>query len=190
MSGIFLLVIVGLWLLSGWAGYRAWKYFNPTKMTWKIIHVLVGVLIFSVWLGGAMWEASGKKVYWDYKVRQLCAIDGGVKVYESVVLSASKYDKLANHNWIIPTAERMSNTDEYYSESDVLYYKNADPKVTRVVTRIIRRSDGETLGEYVRYGRGGGDLPGPWHASSYLCPSPINSTGFETRIFSRKNIDE
>ncbi len=35
--------------------------------------------------------------------------------------------------------------------------------------KIYRKSDSKIMGESIRYTRQGGDLPGPWHESSYGC---------------------
>ncbi|MGN2393261.1 hypothetical protein [Pelomicrobium sp. G1] len=119
----------------------------------------------------------------DAEVRRLCAIDGGIRVYEQVKLPAEEFDKYSKRNWILPTWEQMTLTDNYYVERETHYYRKGSPEVAKTVSRILRRSDGKVLGEYIRYGRGGGDLPGPWHGSYYLCPDPTKSSGFETKIF-------
>jgi hypothetical protein len=127
--------------------------------------------------------ASGPgKAELDDEVKRLCAIDGGVKVYETVRLSAEKYDELKRVNFVLPDKSRAKSTDEYYVDTDRHYFRQGNPEMSRRQYRIIRRSDQKILGELVFYGRGGGDLPGPWHGSSFTCPDPTQ-VHFESAIF-------
>ena len=126
--------------------------------------VVVGLAILSApWL-----VSSGVKAYYDRQVRELCAKDGGVRVYETVPLTTEKFDKWGNVN--IPNKRYAKAADEYYFESEDHYYRHGNPNLLRMNTRVIRKGDGKILGESTRYARSGGDLPGPWHGSSYGCP--------------------
>lgn len=186
MSGLYLLILIAIWLFVGWLLVIVWRMFalkETHKFTWAVIHVLIGLSLFSAWFGWPFWEMFGKKMYWDAKVRELCATDGGVKVYETVVLPRATYEQLAINNWVLPDKSQKKPTDPYYYESETHYFTKGKPQVTRTVVRVIRQSDGAVLGKYIHYGRGGGDIPGPWHGSSFLCPDPTKSTGFETKIF-------
>lgn len=116
----------------------------------------------------------------------MCAKDGGVRVYETARLSAEKFDELKRVNFVLPDKTRAQAADEYYSETDRHYYRRGNPEVSRRHYRIIRRSDQKILGELVFYGRGGGDLPGPWHGSSFTCPNPTQ-VRFESEIFVKAN---
>ena len=58
------------------------------NLTRKALHIVIGVLFFSLWFGGACKKVTGKKMYRDAKVLELCAKDGGAKVYETVELPA------------------------------------------------------------------------------------------------------
>ncbi len=182
MSGFYLLALIAIWLLAGRMIYRIWRRWKPVEQTRKILHITIGVLLFLLWFGGSLWEAGGKKLYWDAKVRKLCAKDGGVKVYETVTLPPEMFDKYARRNWILPDKAQAKSTDEYYYEREEYYYREGNPQVTRSQTRIIRHSDGKVLGEYIHYGRGGGDLPGPWHGSSFSCRN-LTKVKFETSVF-------
>lgn len=129
--------------------------------------------------------AGCEKARLDEKVRELCANDGGIKVYEMVKLPAEKYNRLLDNfgRLRIPRQNEAKATDEYYDECEKHYYRQGNPEMSRNHCRIIRRSDGKVLGELVIYGRGGGDMPGPWHDSSFLCPEPANIQNFESSIF-------
>ncbi len=119
----------------------------------------------------------------DAEVKRLCAIDGGIKVYETVKLPAERFDKYGN----IGVRNRVNaKTDEYFFESEEKYLRQGDPSLVRNVTRIIRRSDSKVLGESIRYGRGGGDIPGPWHPSTFDCPQIKDAEGkLELSIFTK-----
>ncbi|AGF79747.1 hypothetical protein UWK_03220 [Desulfocapsa sulfexigens DSM 10523] len=184
MSGIYLLTLIAIWLFVSWVLYRIWQHWKPANLTQKISHILLGVLLSSVWLGGTFWEVAGKKIYWDLKVEKLCAKDGGVKVYETVELPPDLIDKFGRIK--IPDKSKAKPTDNYFYESDLFYYHRNDPQVTRKQTRIVRRIDGKVLGEYVRYGRGGGDLPGLWHGSSFSCFDITGNSNFESSIFTKE----
>lgn len=120
----------------------------------------------------------------DAEVRRLCEMDGGVRVYETVKLPAHRFDTQGNVR--IPSKERAQLTDEYYFEREVVSLRRDDPQVTRTVHKIIRRSDGKVLGTSTRYARGGGDPPGLWHPSSFICP-PVSkdAPSVESMVFVR-----
>jgi hypothetical protein len=105
-------------------------------------------------------------------VKRLCAIDGGIKVYETVKLPAEKFDKRWNFiNFYKPTEDENALGPEYLFKRNQHYYRQGNPEMSRIHYQIFRRSNGKLLGETVLYGRGGGDIPGPWHDSSFTCPS-------------------
>ena len=129
--------------------------------------------------------ASPSKSELDAEVTRLCAIDGGVRVYETVRLPAEKYNKLLDafgRLWI-PSDESLKLEDEYYYKREHFYYKKGNPELSSSRHKIIRRSDGKILGESIRYARGGGDFPGPWHDSTYICPDPTSQPSLESSIF-------
>ena len=61
--------------------------------------------------------ASGpSKADLDDEVRRLCAIDGGIKVYETVRLPAEKFDPYGNVR--VPSKARAKPKDEYFFERE------------------------------------------------------------------------
>ena len=115
---------------------------------------------------------SPSKSELDGEVRRLCAIDGGIKVYEQVALSKDKFNQYGQVNFYRPTQGEYSLGPEYLVRRDVHYYRQGNPEMSRLHYQVIRRADSKLLGESIRYGRGGGDMPGPWHGSSFSCPNP------------------
>lgn len=115
--------------------------------------------------------ASGpSKEELDAEVRRLCAIDGGLRVYETVKLPPDKFNQWGQVNFYRPDQGENALGPEYLFKRDTLYYKQGTPDFFRLHTKVIRRSDGRLLGESVFYKRGGGDLPGPRHGTSFMCP--------------------
>lgn len=123
----------------------------------------------------------GVKWWYDQKVVEMCAIDGGVKIYETAPLTRDLLDKYGQISLRDKAVAKLS--DKYYYESGVYYFQKGSFELSRTRHQIMRRSDGKVLGDLVRYGRGGGDLPGPWHASSFMCPDPIKASNFESSVF-------
>ncbi len=184
MSGFYLLVLIGLWLSFGWVLYRLWRRFKQTDLRLKILRAVIGIFLLLIWFGSAFWEVAGKKMYWDAKVREMCAIDGGVKVYETVAFTSDLLDNFGRIN--IPDKKNLKSSDKYFSEWTITHIRKKKPSVTRYKVKIVRRSDGKILGESISYGRGG-DLYGPWHPSSFTCPDPVNGNKFEISIFVKEN---
>ena len=172
MSGLYLLVLIAIWMLVGWGIYRTWRRWRPAELVRKILHIALGVLLFSLWFGGAFWEVAGKKMYWDARVRELCGKDGGIKVYETVKLPAEKFNKWGQINFVRHSLGENSLGAEYLVKDETRFLRAEDeqPTLVRHHYQVFRRSDGKLLGESIVYARRGGDLPGPWHPSSYSCP--------------------
>ena len=149
MSGVYLLLLIAIWLSAGWFIYRIWRRWKPDKLTRKILHTTIAMLLFSIWFGGAFWEVAGKKIYWDAKVRELCAKDGGVKVYETVTMPVEKYNQYATQNWILQNKSQAKLSDEYFIETERYYYRHDAPQVARTQHQLVRRTDGKVLGELI-----------------------------------------
>lgn len=134
--------------------------------------LLVLPLITACASGPSKWEL-------DREVKRLCAIDGGIKVYETVTLPADKFNKWGEINFYRPTQGENALGTEYIYKWDIYYYKKGDPSrhgaqdisMKKDHIKIIRKSDMKLLGEFILYRRAGGDVPGPWVPSSYRCPS-------------------
>ena len=121
----------------------------------------------------------------DAEVKRLCAIDGGGKVYEVVRLPADKFDKYGGLR--IPFKQDRKPTDKYYVEWDVQHLLNGNPSMRRDHFLVYRTSDGKLMGEAISYGRKGGDMPGPWHDSSFRCPQNSGDQDLVRRVFIKLN---
>ena len=114
--------------------------------------------------------AGCEKWQLDAQVRELCARDGGMKIYETVALPADQFDRWGMVKFYRPTGGEEALGQVYVFEHRTTYYRRGNPQVSRDHYRIVRRADGMLLGETTLYGRSGGDLPGPWYDSGFSCP--------------------
>lgn len=160
----------------------------------KISPVFLFTITFSPFIT-ACW--TPQKIYWDAEVDRLCAIDGGIRVYETVTLPSDKFNERGQINFYRPTQGENALGSEYIFRWDRRNYTKGDPvqgaqkvAVRRNYFKIIRKSDMKLLGEFVLYSRVGGDLPGPWEPSSYRCPGlEVNEIVLMNQIFI-KSIEE
>jgi len=183
MNSIALLALfvwVGVPLIAFLAGVLLWR--RSRTPIGKTLALFASVSVLSA----PMLVSNGVKAHYDRQVREMCARDGGVRVYETVKLPAEKFDELKRRNFVLPPSSAVNPSDEFYEESEDHYYRQGYLNMLRIQHRIIRRSDRKVLGDSIRYGRSGGDLPGPWHHSSFMCPDPVGQPSrFEAAIFVR-----
>ena len=143
----------------------------------KIVLLIVALLIVYA-------NFFSEKARWDREVDRLCAIDGGIRVYETARLPVDKFDrKFGQINFYDPTQGENTLGPDYIYKWDIHYYKKGHPvskgaqeiAVRRDHIKIFKKSDMKLLGEVVKYHRAGGDLPGPWMPSSHHCPGVLNA---------------
>ena len=117
----------------------------------------------------------------DREVKRLCAIDGGIKVYETVKLPTERFEKDGSIH--IPFKQIAEPDHEYYYESSQYFFVEGNPSMWRNHYMVYRISDNKLLGESSSYSRHGGDIPGPWHGSSFRCPEKADITNLSMQIF-------
>lgn len=117
----------------------------------------------------------------DREVKRLCAIDGGIKVYETVKLPAEKFNRYGQVR--VPAKWLAKPEDEYYYEITELNYVTGNPQMYQLNLRLYRAIDNKLLGASISYSRHGGDLPGPWHSSSFSCPEGDGLNNLRKQIF-------
>ncbi|WP_154716611.1 hypothetical protein [Sterolibacterium denitrificans] len=130
---------------------------------------------------------EGRKAYWDAKVREMCAKDGGIKVYETMKLPPEKFNEWGQPNFYRPTQGENALGADYVFVSDIFYYRKGNPQMARYHIKVIRRLDGKLIGESISYGRGGGDLPSPSHGTSFHCPKDYGDIPLLMQVFIRSN---
>ncbi|MEW6427013.1 MAG: hypothetical protein AB1568_03135 [Thermodesulfobacteriota bacterium] len=186
MSGIYLLGVIAIWL---WLTRLLWKTgrrFLDASFANRPTRLMLVAVIGALWFGGSFWEAGGKKLYWDARVRELCAKDGGVRVYETVELPAEMFDKWGMVNFYRPTQRERALGNDYLLKSETIVIRDDNPKIWREQYQLYRSIDGSLLGVAVSYSRLGGDLPGPWQESSFGCPQAAGDASLIREIFTIK----
>lgn len=153
----------------------------------KIVVLIPVTLVVLLALVFTFYE--GRKAYWDYRVKEMCERDGGIKVYDTVTLPVDKFNEWGQPNFYKPDEGDNALGREYIFRSKVSFYRKGNPQVARYRIQVIRRDDGKLLGESVSYGRGGGDIPSPSYGSGFHCPEEYGDVPLLTRIF-KPNIKE
>ncbi len=114
-----------------------------------------------------------EKARLDREVDRLCAIDGGIRVYEKVKLPAEKFTRYGSI--ILPHKGNVKSGDEYYYQSSTVYLIRGNPELVQYHYEVYRQFDGKLLGEIINYSRRGGGIPGPWHVSAFRCPKETDA---------------
>ena len=122
----------------------------------------------------------------DRMVDELCAKDGGIRVYEVVQLPLSAFDERGRVKFD-PAKKTNALGSDFIYDSSFLYltdglHQGHEAVVARIGSSVKRKSDGKLLGEAVWYRRSGGDLIQPNIGSSYACPP---SPGRDAELFNR-----
>lgn len=182
MSVFYLLGVLAVWTVLTVLIWKVWRCVRKgaAKLTGGDIFFAV---VFAVWLAVSFWYGGGRKYYYDAEVKRLCAIDGGVKVYEKVTLPADRFDAFGTVR--VPSKNKASIEDDYFYEVDAPMIRTGDLEIWELSFRIVRKSDGKILGTATSYARRGGDIPGPWHKSSFGCPPKSDVSDLKNKLFSR-----
>lgn len=134
-----------------------------------VLAIAFVVALVTLWLG----VPTFKKWRADRLVDELCAKDGGIKVYERIVLGLEMFDKFGEIQ--IPLQKEAKPSDRYYYTTGTNWILRKgmglfDLDLRRHHDKLFRVSDGKLLAEGIGYARRGGDPIGPWHPSHYACP--------------------
>lgn len=130
-----------------------------------------------------------EKARLDQQVKELCAKDGGIKVYETVKLPPDRFDQWGMVKPYDPTQSENALGPEYVFKRDISYFKKGNPEMWTTHVQILRRKDSKLMGESRRYSRRGGDMPGPWHDSSFACPNDAGQEALIRSIFLAENAE-
>jgi hypothetical protein len=156
----------------------------PRSRLLKIGATLAVLVLSALGLSQCSWV---QKVRLDREVDRLCAIDGGVRIYETVKLPKEDFGPDGE---VFPQYRTLRSSDAPYGpgyQSDIKSETlvAGDPSLTRTVWRIVRRQDMKVLAEVVYYNRAGGDLPSPSAPSGRTCPGRSDDLNIERRVFIR-----
>jgi hypothetical protein len=152
---------------------------EPTPVTSTHREIGRAALILLLVIGSSGCTAEKDRL--DAEVRRLCALDGGVKIYETVRLPPERFDK---HGIVaVPDRTNAKQTDEYIFEVRQEYLVRGNPEMWRWHAVLIRQKDRKILGESISYTRRGGDLPGPWHPTHFSCPEGAGIVAVKRAVF-------
>ncbi|WP_037588304.1 hypothetical protein [Stenoxybacter acetivorans] len=170
MSAFYLIAVAFIWFkLTQWTG-RLWLKWRKNKPnTSRLLIDLFFVLVFLAWFAASFWYGGGRVYYYDAEVKRLCAIDGGIKVYEKVILSSEDYDKLMKVG--LQNENSHDLTIPYFVKHTNIYIRKNNPTIRRSNWVVISIHNRRIFGDSVSYHRVGGGFPGPWYSSSFSCPN-------------------
>jgi hypothetical protein len=127
----------------------------------------------------------GAKSHWDQQVREMCAKDGGVTIYERVSISRAQLEKLpkAGVYAAIPARANATPEDLVFWDDSSSTIHDANLRVWRSEQVVKRKSDEKIVARIVRYSRVGGDVPTALaHSSSFACPEEEQIFAQQARI--------
>lgn len=138
----------------------------------KVLLLIPVTLVLMLTLAVAFFE--GRKAYWDYRVREMCTKDGGVRLFDYVTISRKEAGLLPHIGDLLGvTPEALAKQEEpVFSRITQSVLREGQPRVTRYEQVIIRRLDGRVVATAVTYARGGGDFPSFAFPSGFFCPEP------------------
>jgi hypothetical protein len=144
---------------------------------------LLAVLLVAVSLPRCGWVQKAKL---DREVDRLCAIDGGVHIYEVVRLPKENFGPDGE---VFPQYRQSSTAPygrDYRSILRTELLVTGDPSLSRTLWQIVRAADSKILGEVVHYSRAGGDFPALLsNPSGHTCPGSSAGLNIETLVFKR-----
>lgn len=139
--------------------------------------LLLAALELFMLLSACAGYVPGEKARWDNRIREMCARDGGVTVYERVQLPRSAFTTIPGGYLTldIPLETRAPTTVPYVLRIIDTRLHEYSPEVMRSETQVVRTSDKKILGKSIEYWRRGGDFPtGIAQDSSFGCPEGVH----------------
>ena len=147
----------------------------------KVIATVLAALLMAWWL---FYPSERDRL--DAEAKRLCAIDGGVRVYETVKLPAEMFN---GDDPIIPGKEFRGDLP-YYSNSIFFHIAGKrsaqdGPSLHKTIRKFFRASDEKLLGEIISYGSAGrsGIYLAFVHDYGYGCPDYASTVKMMKQIF-------
>jgi hypothetical protein len=139
--------------------------------------------------------ATAGKMELDAEIDRRCAVDGGIKVYETVQLPPEQFEQSGDPIFFRPSKGEDGLGPDYVYKSETTWLnpggEQVVPRAWRTHDQVFRRADGKLLGESVYYGRYGGyprwllKLLNAHDTSHYNCPK--GSIDVVGKIFIKKS---
>ena len=147
--------------------------------------VLSPIAILVVGIGGC----EARKAYYDRQVREMCAMNGGITVYERFPVSSKFFEAHGGDRGVmsLPNESEMRRDVPAFQRMTSLVVKEGSPRILRHEAQIIRWSDSKVLGRLILFGRSGGDFPFTVSAPSYYqCPEENNDVVRQVLVIQRE----
>jgi len=139
--------------------------------------VVAAVLLTLVVIGVAgIGGCEARKAYYDWKISRLCETEGGVTVFDQIVVSStevSSLPKVGGMLGVAPEALAKSEEPAFSRTKRTLLHSSGGLSVLKYETEILRRSDGKLAARSVTFTRAGGDFPSFAHSSTFTCPEEV-----------------
>ncbi len=123
----------------------------------------------------------------DAELEELCKSEGGVKVFETVKLTADQFRPDGYPVFLMPIGgavtyeRRLGSAYRLVSESSEVR-RLLWVRLVRSSESVIRESDGKVLGQLVVFSRFGGGVPLS-EGAGHICPKPPFGINFIKSIF-------
>lgn len=183
MIGLYAIGVVLLWLWLTWLLLRfGWRSLTQAREKSLLRNLPVMVIILA-WFGASFWYGGGRIIYYDWRVNRMCSVDGGVRVYQTVKLPEEMFDKWGMVNFYRPNQGEESLGKDYVFVGKTTVIRNDNPRIWSDQYQVYQRKSMKLLGETISYSRLGGDVPGPWHKSSFGCPQGAGDASLIRQIF-------
>ena len=151
-------------------------------------------LLFAVLLNAALVGCAGyvpgRQSYWDAQVKEMCARDGGVTIYERIHISIAEIDArvlpmTSDGRLSFTTKQLAQPSSPIYALEKILNINEANPRVQRNESIIVRRADEVIVAKVIFYSRVGGDLStGLSEGTNFSCPNLQKmTTEFHQKLF-------
>lgn len=115
-------------------------------------------------IAGCFGYFPGRLEYWDSRVDELCAKDGGTQIFERMDLPSDTYERLLNTRGELAVPHETSlamrpSPIHYRQVNETLH--DGSPSVSRRELILVRSADGKVLARKVTYHIYGGEFNPP-----------------------------
>jgi hypothetical protein len=147
------------------------------------MHAIFALLAITTMIG-----CTPEKDRLDAEAKRLCALDGGVTVYETATLTPDKFNEYGQPK--VPHGKDdvgfgfFYRSDQTHLAGSISQQEGDGAGLKRHTTQIVRSSDGKLMGEARYYGRHGGNLlDGLVQGGGFRCPA-VEDWALEKGVFS------
>lgn len=124
----------------------------------------------------------------DAEAKRLCAIDGGIKIYETAVLPRDKFHEKGTPKVPIGNDNTgfgyLSRGTQEHLAGQIGQQAGDGAGLKRFTTQIVRSTDGKVMGESRVYGRHGGNfLDGYLQRPGFQCPTFEEVRNLSSEVF-------